>query len=92
MLTVGEFHDQGDAKWIVIRGQLRGHNDTPFGRLTPGQPIGRPVVGCHQGIFGVLYYLLVLLIFNIVPLIMEFAGCGPPMKYGLGCCFFTSVG
>jgi hypothetical protein len=27
----GEFHDQGDAKWIVIRGQLRGHNDTPCG-------------------------------------------------------------
>jgi hypothetical protein len=25
----GEFHDQGDAKWIVIRLQLRGHNDTP---------------------------------------------------------------
>jgi hypothetical protein len=21
----GKFHDQGDAKWIVIRGQLRGH-------------------------------------------------------------------
>jgi hypothetical protein len=33
----GKFHDQGDAKWIVIRGQLRGHNDTP----TRGQPIGR---------------------------------------------------
>jgi hypothetical protein len=31
----GEFHDQGDAKWIVIRGRLRGHNDTPFGRPTP---------------------------------------------------------
>jgi hypothetical protein len=27
----GGFHDQGDAKWIVIRGQLRGHNDTLFG-------------------------------------------------------------
>jgi hypothetical protein len=24
----GELYDQGDAKWIVIRGQLRGHNDT----------------------------------------------------------------
>jgi hypothetical protein len=31
-----EFHDQGDAKWIVIRGQLRGHNDTPFGQPPPG--------------------------------------------------------
>jgi hypothetical protein len=28
----GEFHDQGDAKWIVIRGQLWGHNDTLAGR------------------------------------------------------------
>jgi primosomal protein N' len=27
----GKFHDQGDAKWIVIRGQLRGHNDTLCG-------------------------------------------------------------
>jgi hypothetical protein len=32
--VIGEFHDQGEAKWIVIRGQLRGHNDTPFGRPT----------------------------------------------------------
>jgi hypothetical protein len=39
----GEFHDEGDAKWIVFRGQLRGHNGTPFGRPTPGRPIGRPV-------------------------------------------------
>jgi hypothetical protein len=31
---MAEFHYQGDAKWIVIRGQLRGHNDTPFGRPT----------------------------------------------------------
>jgi hypothetical protein len=37
---MGEFHDQGDAKWIVIRGQLRGPNDTPFGRPTPGRLIG----------------------------------------------------
>jgi hypothetical protein len=27
----GEFHDQGDAKWIVIRGQINIHNDIPFG-------------------------------------------------------------
>jgi hypothetical protein len=31
---IGEFHDQEDAKWIVIRGQLRVHNDTPFGLAT----------------------------------------------------------
>jgi hypothetical protein len=38
----GEFHDQGDAEWIVIRRQLRGHNDTPCGWPAPGRPIGRP--------------------------------------------------
>jgi hypothetical protein len=32
----GEFHDQGDVKWVAVRGQLRGHSDTPFG------------VGCPQ--------------------------------------------
>jgi hypothetical protein len=39
----GEFHHQREAKWIVItviRGQLRGHSDTPFGRPTPSWPIG----------------------------------------------------
>jgi hypothetical protein len=33
--TKGKGHDQGDAEWIVIRRQLRGHNDTPFERQTP---------------------------------------------------------
>jgi hypothetical protein len=41
----GEFQGQADAKWIVIRGPLRGHNDTPCRRPTPGWPIGRPGVG-----------------------------------------------
>jgi hypothetical protein len=41
-LAAGGYHDQGDAEWIVTRGQLRGHNDMPFGRPTPGQPVGRP--------------------------------------------------
>jgi hypothetical protein len=36
--------------WIVIRGQLGGHNDTPFGRPTPG------------GFFS--YYQLVILFLN----------------------------
>jgi hypothetical protein len=49
----GEFHDQGDAKWIVIRRPLRGHNDTPFGWPAPGRPIGRPGSGRPQGIIGV---------------------------------------
>jgi hypothetical protein len=44
---MGEFHDQGDAEWIVIRRPLRGHNDTPF-----GQPTGRPG-------FGLRAYLVV---------------------------------
>jgi hypothetical protein len=50
----GEFYDQGDAKWIVIRGPSRGYTDTPFGRPTPGRPIGRPGVGRPKGVFGYL--------------------------------------
>jgi hypothetical protein len=34
--TTGGCHDEADAEWIVIRGPLRGHNNMPFGRLTPG--------------------------------------------------------
>jgi hypothetical protein len=53
----GELHNQGDAKWIVIKGQLQGHNNMPFGQATPGQPIGRPAVGRSQGVFsGLSYY------------------------------------
>jgi hypothetical protein len=44
----GEFHDQGDAKKIVIRGKLRDHNNTPFGRATPGRTVDT------KGVFGVL--------------------------------------
>jgi hypothetical protein len=59
--SAGKFHDQGDAEWIVIRGQLRGHNDTPCGRPNPVRPIGRPRVGHPQGIFGGFsYYSLVI--------------------------------
>jgi hypothetical protein len=35
----GEFHDQADAKWIVIKGLLRGHEDTPCWRPTHSRPI-----------------------------------------------------
>jgi hypothetical protein len=42
---MGKFHNQGDAKWIVIRGLLRSHNDTLFKRPTPGWPISYPGVG-----------------------------------------------
>jgi hypothetical protein len=32
----GEFHDQADANWIVIRGLLRGYNVCPAGSQLPG--------------------------------------------------------
>jgi hypothetical protein len=51
-----EFHDQEDAKWIVIEGQLWRQNDTPFGRPIPSRPIGHPGVGRPQGVFGGLSY------------------------------------
>jgi hypothetical protein len=63
----------GDAKWIVIRGQLRGHNDTPFEWPTPGRTLDCPVDGRPQGVFGGFSYSIsVISFFNIVPLIMEF--------------------
>jgi hypothetical protein len=52
----GEFHDQGDAKWIVIRRSLWGHNDTPCGRPAPGRPISRSGSGHPQGIMGGFSY------------------------------------
>jgi hypothetical protein len=55
-MTSGKFHDQGDAKRIVVRGRLWDHNDMYFGRLTPGWPIGCLGVGCPQGMFGVFSY------------------------------------
>jgi hypothetical protein len=33
-IAEGKFNDQGDAEWIVIRGQLRGQNDM----LSGGHP------------------------------------------------------
>jgi len=53
-------------------GQIRGHNDTPCGWPAPGRPIGRLGSGLPQGVIGGFsYYQLVILIFNIVPLIMD---------------------
>jgi hypothetical protein len=52
----GDFHDQGDAEWIVIRKPSKGHNDTPFWWPILGWPISRPGVGHPQGVFGVLSY------------------------------------
>jgi hypothetical protein len=37
-LDNGESHDQADAEWMVIRTQLRGHNDTAFRRPAPAGP------------------------------------------------------
>jgi hypothetical protein len=54
--SAGKFHDQGDTRWTVIWGQLRSHNDTPFGRPAPGWPISCPVAGRPQGVFGGLSY------------------------------------
>jgi hypothetical protein len=31
----GKFYDKWDAEWIVIRRQLKGHNDTPCGFQPP---------------------------------------------------------
>jgi hypothetical protein len=56
VLRGGEFHDQGVAKWIVIRRLLWGHNDTPCGRPAPGRPIGRTGSGRPRGVFGGLSY------------------------------------
>jgi hypothetical protein len=42
---LGEFHVQVEANWLIIRVPLRGHNDTPCGRLIPSRPIGRSGVG-----------------------------------------------
>jgi hypothetical protein len=52
----GEFHDQGDTKYIVIKRLLWGHNDPPCRRPAPDRPIGCPVVGRPQIVFGGLSY------------------------------------
>jgi hypothetical protein len=71
--TVGEFHDQVDAKWIVIRRSLWGHNDMPCGWPASGRPIGHPGSGSSQGVFGGLsYYQLLMLSSNII-----FQHCSP---------------
>jgi hypothetical protein len=56
-------HDQADAQWIVIRWQLRGPNDTPFGQPTTTRPIGRPGAGDLQGVLGVFSNIVILFAF-----------------------------
>jgi hypothetical protein len=54
---------------MVIRRLRKSHNDTPFGRPTPGWPIGHLGVGHPQGVFrfGVFsYYQLLMLFHNMV--------------------------
>jgi hypothetical protein len=55
LLVQGEFHDPGDANWIVVRRQLRGHNNTPFGWQTPIRHIGLAA----QGLAALWAYLVV---------------------------------
>jgi hypothetical protein len=68
----GDFHDQADAEWIVFRGQLRGHIDTPCGRPTGWlqPPTG---LSATQGLATLRAYFVfsVTLFFNIVRAIME---------------------
>jgi hypothetical protein len=48
----------------------------PFGRLTPGRPIGRLGISHPQGVFGVFsYYQLVMLFLNVVCLTVTLAYC-----------------
>jgi hypothetical protein len=69
----GKLRDQRDAKWIVIRRSLWGHNDTSCGWPAPGWPIRRPLSVRPQGVFGGLsYYQSVIFFITIVPLIVEF--------------------
>jgi hypothetical protein len=49
-------HDQANAAWIVIRTQLRGHNDTPFGQPAPWLALRPPGVWPP---FGRILYVLV---------------------------------
>jgi hypothetical protein len=55
-------------------GPLVEHKGMPFGRPTPGRSIGSPGVSHLQGVFGVLsYYRLVMLFLNMVCLTMAVA-------------------
>jgi hypothetical protein len=60
-----KFHDQGDATWIVFRGQLRGHYDTPY-RLPGGWPPSGRIWWFRLLLFSNILFL------NIVHLIMKF--------------------
>jgi hypothetical protein len=60
---------------------MRGHNDTPCGRPTPGRHVGCPGVGRPAGRIWWFqlrsYYHFVLLFSNIVPHTMEFTFVAP---------------
>jgi hypothetical protein len=58
---LGEFDNQGDTKWIVIRGLLRVHKDTPFGWLTPaGLLAARGLAALRAYLVVFSYYQLVI--------------------------------
>jgi hypothetical protein len=56
IFSEGEIHDQGDAKWIVNRRSLWGHNDMPCGQPAPSRPIGHLGSGRLQSIMCSLSY------------------------------------
>jgi hypothetical protein len=48
----GSCLNQAATEWIVIRGPLKGHNNTRFGKPIPGRPTGRLGVGHPEGVLG----------------------------------------
>jgi hypothetical protein len=71
VVQLGKSHDQADAEWIIIRWPLRGRNDTPCLRPTPGRPIGRHGMSHPWSVFDIFStYQLVILLLNNVRLIL----------------------
>jgi hypothetical protein len=74
--SIGESHDQADAEGIVIRTQLRGHNNMPFGRPAPGRPSGRP-----SGVFCMFSYYLLVMLFIIMVCLTVGLAWSEPVEY-----------
>jgi hypothetical protein len=73
-LILGGCHVYADAEWIINRRPLWDDNDTLFGWLTPGRPVGYLGVGHSQGVLGdCSYYQSVMLFLNMVCLTVAFA-------------------
>jgi hypothetical protein len=80
LLPFGEFPDQADAEWIVIRGSLVGHKDTPCGRLTPASLSAAWGLATLRAYFFFFNLLLLVLISNII-----FKHCPPDRGIDLFC-------